>query len=167
MAMALFGGAIIKDKRLALILPLASLLISDALYELLYVNGLTSISGFYRGQWANYLLFVGIALFGMLMKRVNLKNVLGFTISGSVLFFLGSNFGVWLGGGGFVRPKTFDGLLQCYGDALTFHRDYGIIPGFYGNQLIGDLFFSLLLFGAYYLISRSSFSAKSETIQKA
>lgn len=153
-AMALFGGAVIKDKRLAILLPMISLLISDALYQLLYAYDLSPIKGYYRGQWANYLLFIGLTLFGTLMKKINFKNVLGFTVSGSLIFFLLSNFGVWIGGGGFVRPKTFDGLLQCYGDALAFHRDYGLIQGFYGNQLIGDLFFSFVLFGAYYLVSK-------------
>jgi hypothetical protein len=100
------------------------------------------------------MLFAVITLFGMLMKKINFKNVLGFTISSSVIFFLLSNFGVWIGQGGYVRPRTFDGLLQCYGDALVFHRDWGLIKGFYGNPIICDLFFSLILFGAYYLINR-------------
>lgn len=152
MAMALFGGAVIRDKRLAVLLPLLSLLISDALYEVLYANGLSSIKGFYEGQLLTYLLFIGITFFGMLMKKINFKNVLGFSISGSLIFFLVSNFGVWAAGAGLARPKTFDGLLLCYGDALAFYRDYGLINGFYGNQLLGDLFFSGLLFGAYVLI---------------
>jgi hypothetical protein len=126
---------------------------------------LSPIKGYYRGQWANYLLFIGITLFGTLMRKINFKNVLGFTVSGSLIFFLLSNFGVWIGGGGFVRPKTFDGLLQCYGDALAFHRDYGLFPGFYGNQLIGDLFFSFVLFGAYYLINR--FAVKKQELAPA
>ncbi|RYG50499.1 MAG: hypothetical protein EOO01_10565, partial [Chitinophagaceae bacterium] len=100
MAMALFGGAVIKDKRWAVLLPVLSLLISDLLYQLLYVNGLSTIPGFYEGQWLNYLLFVGITFFGMLMKKINIKTVLGFTISGSLIFFLISNFGVWAAGAG-------------------------------------------------------------------
>ena len=42
-AMAIFGGAIIKDKKLAFILPLLSMFISDALYEVLYRNGVGNI----------------------------------------------------------------------------------------------------------------------------
>ncbi len=152
MAMALFGGAVIRDKRFAVLLPLLSLLISDTLYEILYTNGLSSIQGFYEGQLFTYILFVGITFFGMLMKKINFKNVLGFTVSGSLIFFLLSNFGVWFAGAGLQRPKTFDGLMLCYGDALAFYRDYGLINGFYGNQLLGDLFFSGLLFGAFVLV---------------
>jgi hypothetical protein len=152
MAMALFGGAMIKDKRLAFLLPILSLLLSDVLYEILYTNGLTDIKGFYPGQWAMYLIFAGITFFGMLMRRINMLNVFLFTISGGVLFFLASNFSVWLSGEGFHRPLTFQGLMLCYGDALAFYRDYGVVKGFIGNQLIGDLFFSTLLFGGYFLV---------------
>lgn len=154
MAMAIFGGAVISNKRLAFILPLLSMLVSDALYQLLYVNGYTEISGFYSGQWVNYLLFGGLTLFGFLMKKINLRNVLGFSISGSLLFFLTSNFTVWLGGGGFNRPKTFEGLVQCYGDALAFYKDYGLVNGFAGNVIVGDVFFCAILFGTFYLAQR-------------
>lgn len=152
MAMALFGGAVIKDKRMAILLPLLSLLISDSLYEILYTYDLTPIRGFYKGQWIIYLLFIGLTFFGMLMKKISVKKVLGFTVSGSLIFFLASNFSVWLGGGGLERPRTFDGLMLCYGDALAFYRDYGLVHGFYGNQLVGDLFFSIVLFGSYSII---------------
>ncbi len=155
-AMAIFGGAMIRDKRWAIFLPLVSMLISDALYEVLYQNGLTSISGFYKGQWVNYLLFVGLTAFGFLMKKVSILRVLGFTIGGSLLFFIFSNFTVWLGGGGLGRPQTLEGLFLCYGDALAFYRDYGLVNGFAGNFIFGDLFFSAILFGSYYLITRTN-----------
>ncbi len=153
-AMAIFGGAVISDKKLAFLLPILSMLLSDTLYQVLYMNGLTTIEGFYAGQWVTYVLFAGLTFLGMLMKKINVKNVLGVTISGSVLFFLFSNLSVWLGGGGLNRPRTFDGLMLCYGDALAFYRDYGLIKGFSLNPMIGDLFFSTILFGAFYLVTR-------------
>jgi hypothetical protein len=155
-AMAIFGGAVIRDRRMALLLPLLSMLISDVLYQVLYINGVTSIRGFYEGQWVNYLLFAGLTCFGFLMRKVNALNVLGFSIGGSVLFFLVSNFTVWIGGGGLGRPLTVEGLMLCYGDALAFYRDYGLISGFSGNFVFGDLFFSAILFGAWYLIGKPS-----------
>ena len=153
-AMAIFGGAIIKDKRLAFILPLLSMFLSDLIYQVLYLNGWSTMQGFYKGQVVDYTLFAGLTLFGFLMKRVNVLNVIGFSVSGSLLFFLASNFFVWLGGGGFARPKTFDGLMMCYGDALAFYREYGWFSGFAGNIFAGDLFFCIILFGGYYLINR-------------
>lgn len=153
-AMAIFGGAVIKDKRWAFILPILSMFVSDVLYQVLYINDLSAIPGFYGGQWINYLLFAGLTVFGFALRRINVLNVLGFSVSGSLLFFLSSNLTVWLGGGGFNRPKTFDGLLMCYADALAFHREYGLINGFAGNFVLGDLFFCTLLFGSFYLVNR-------------
>lgn len=162
MAMALFGGAMIKDKRWAFILPLLSMMLSDVLYQALYVNGLTAIKGFYTGQWMNYMLIAGITLFGFLLKKINFVRVTAFSLTGSVLFFLTSNFMVWLGGGGLGRPKTFDGLMLCYYDGLAFLRDYGFINGFYGNLFIGDLFFCAVLFGGYYLLNKFALQSKHQ-----
>ena len=162
MAMALFAGAVIKDKKWAFILPLLSMLISDVLYQLLYINGLTEIKGFYTGQWTNYLVIAGITLFGFFLKKINVLKVAAFSITGSILFFLASNFTVWLGGGGLGRPKTFDGLMLCYYDGLAFLRDYGLIKGFYGNLFIGDLFFCTILFGSYYIIKKTIFQPKQQ-----
>ena len=162
MAMALFGGAMIKDKRWAFILPLLSMMLSDVLYQALYVNGLTAIKGFYAGQWMNYMLIAGITLFGFLLKKINFVRVTAFSLTGSVLFFLTSNFMVWLGGGGLGRPKTFDGLMLCYYDGLAFLRDYGFINGFYGNLFIGDLFFCAVLFGGYYLLNKFALQSKHQ-----
>ncbi|HET9430167.1 MAG TPA: DUF6580 family putative transport protein [Chitinophagaceae bacterium] len=161
-AMAIFGGAVIKDKRLAFVLPLLSMFISDLLYQALYINGLSTIQGFYGGQWINYMLFAGLTVFGFLIRKINLKNVLGFSISGSMLFFIVSNFLVWLGGGGLGRPKTFDGLVLCYGDALAFHKQYGLIEGFAGNFLVGDIFWSLVLFGSFFFINKYILDEKKQ-----
>ena len=159
-AMAIFGGAVIKDKRWAFVLPLASMLLSDVLYQALYINGLSTMPGFYSGQLVNYLLFAGLTMFGFLMKRINFLNIVGFSLSGSVLFFLSSNFLVWIGGGGFNRPKTFQGLMMCYADALAFFRDYGAVKGFVGNLFLGDLFFCGVLFGAFYLLKKAVLQPK-------
>lgn len=154
MAMALFAGALIKDKRAAFLLPLLSMLISDLFYQVLYINGLSEIKGFYSGQWINYLLIAAVTAFGFLLKKITAVRVTLFSIGGSVIFFLLSNGAVWAGGGGLGRPKTFDGLLLCYYDGLAFLKDYGLIKGFYGNLFIGDLFFTAILFGSFFLLER-------------
>lgn len=162
MAMALFAGTVIKDKRLAFLLPLISMLLSDVFYQVLYMNGLTEIKGFYSGQWLNYLLIAGVTVFGFLLKKITALRVAFFSLSSSVIFFLTSNFAVWAGGGGFERPKTFNGLVQCYYDGLAFFRDYGLIKGFYGNIFLGDLFFCTLLFGSFYLLQRTVLQQKEQ-----
>jgi hypothetical protein len=165
MAIALFGGAVIKDKKWAFALPLASLLLSDIIFQLMFELGLSGREGFYPGQWAVYLCFAMLTVFGFLMKKINLKNVIGFSISGSVLFFLTSNFFVWLGYGGLGRPATFEGLLLCYGDALAYYRDNGLINGFIANSMVGDLIWCSVLFGGYYLLSKTVFAPKENLAQ--
>lgn len=150
-AMALFAGAIIKDKKWAFALPIFSIFLSDLLYEALYLNGLTQIRGFYEGQLTNYILFAGITCIGFLMKQVKAINVLWYSLITATVYFLASNFMVWLNGAGFSRPKTWSGLLLCYADSLPFYR----------GSLIATIIFSTILFGSYYLLNRPSLQART------
>ncbi len=144
-AMALFGGSLfVNDKKWAFALPLLSMFLSDALYQVLYTNGLTPIRGFYSGQWQNYLLFAALTVIGFAVKPNKIVSIVTGAVAAPTVFFLVSNFMVWMGGGGLHRSKTFDGLLQCYTDALPFY---------YGG-LSGTLFFSAVLFGGYYLLKQ-------------
>jgi hypothetical protein len=68
-AMALFGGAVIKDKKLAFALPLLSMVLSDALVELLYFAGISPMWGFYEGQLTNYVLFALLTVSGFFIKK--------------------------------------------------------------------------------------------------
>ena len=64
-AIALFSGSLfVKNKHFAFLLPIVSMFLSDLLYQVLYVNYLTTIQGFYDGQWQNYLLIAATAIFG-------------------------------------------------------------------------------------------------------
>lgn len=155
MAISLFGGAVIKNKKWAFALPLLSLLLSDLALQAFYEMNLSEREGFYAGQLGVYSCFVIVTLFGFLLRRINVTNVLLFSVSGTLLFFILSNFLVWTGGGGFDRPHTFEGLMLCYWDALVYYRDYGLIKGFLGNQVLGDLVWSTVLFGGFYFISKT------------
>ena len=86
-AMAIFGGAIIKDKKLAFILPLLSMFISDALYEVLYRNGVGNIRGFYEGQFTNYILFGLMTFFGFFIKNFNVGKIALASIAAPTLIF--------------------------------------------------------------------------------
>jgi hypothetical protein len=67
--MALFGGSVIKDKRWAFALPIFSMFLSDLLYQALYNAGMTTIPGFYAGQFTNYVLFAGITVLGFMIRK--------------------------------------------------------------------------------------------------
>lgn len=146
-AMALFAGSIIKDKKFSFLLPLISMLISDGLFEILYVNGVGNIQGFYDGQLLNYGLFAGLTVFGFFIKNFNVKRIAISAVAAPTVYFLVSNFLVWASTSpmaGLQRPKTFDGLLMCYADGLPF----------YPWSIASTVVFSAILFGSYYLMTK-------------
>ena len=150
-AMAIFGGAVISDKKMAFILPLLSLLISDLLYEILYINGLFAIKGFYSDRWVNYLLFGSLTIIGFYIQPNKVASIAKGVIAAPTLFFLTSNFITWVGNGGYQRAKTLSGLMQTYIDGIPF----------YNNSLVATVVFSLLLFGTYNLLVGKLVKAKA------
>jgi hypothetical protein len=125
-AMALFSGAYIGRRTLALAAPLAAMLLSDA------------ILGFYSGMWVTYLAIALIVAVGWLaLPRVSAARVGIAVIATSVLFFLVSNLGVWALSG--MYPLSPAGLAACYVAAIPFFQ----------NTLAGDLFYATLLFGGF------------------
>lgn len=146
-AIALFAGAVIRDKKLAFVLPILSMYISDLLYQGLYAAGWYSIPGFYKGQSFNYLLIASVAFFGSLIRKINVTNVLVMSLIAPTYFFLLSNFLTWAGVGEFVEyPKTWSGLMACYTAGLPFYK----------GSLIATVVFSAVLFGSWRLITRNS-----------
>ncbi len=147
-AMALFAGSVIKDKRFSFLVPLFSMLISDLLYQFLYTQGLTEIKGFYEGQLTNYILFTAITVIGFFIKKNNIGSIILGSLAGAGFFFITSNFFDWIGGGldisGQPYPKTFGGLMKCFTAALPFFR----------GSVWATLFFNGIFFGFYYLYNR-------------
>lgn len=157
-AMAIFGGSIIKDKRFAFLLPLLSMFFSDALYEVLYRNGVGNIPGFYEGQVTNYVLFTSLVLFGFFIRNFNVKRIAIASIAAPTTYFLISNFLVWASNSplsGLGRPKTFDGLMMCYSDGLPF----------YPWSVAATFIFSAVLFGSYFLLVRGSLRHTPDAIK--
>jgi hypothetical protein len=136
-AIALFAGVYL-NKKYAFIIPVIAMLISDAFI------------GFYSGiQWV-YGSFILIALIGLWLKH-RIENagagkktayVAGTTIVASVLFFIITNFGVWISG--MLYEMSFKGLIQCYTMAIPFFK----------NTLAGDLVYTAAMFVVYEMITR-------------
>lgn len=151
-AMAIFGGAVIKDKKFAFLLPILSMFVSDALYQLLYINGVGNISGFYSGQLTNYILFGLMTFFGFFIKNFNVGKIALASIAAPTSYFFISNFMVWASNSplaGLGRPKTFNGLLLTLNDGVPF----------YYWSIAATLIFSAILFGSYYLITKPAMHA--------
>lgn len=143
-SMALFGGAVVRDKKWAFALPLFSLFLSDLLYQVLYINHLTPIRGFYAGQWLNYLVLATVVVLGTFLKKKTVFNIASFSVLAPTWFFVLSNFTVWLGSDGVTIPLNGYGLLQTYVLGIPF----------YGASLWATLLFSALFFGVHYLVGK-------------
>jgi len=136
-AMALFAGAHFDRKALAFLVPLAAMLLSDSVLELLFGRG------FHAEMGAVYASFAAIVMLGFLLRGGTRPTpVLGAALISSVLFFLVTNCSVWLTSGAY--PKTGQGLAACYLAALPF----------FGNTVVGDLAYTGVLFGVFALAKR-------------
>lgn len=142
-AIALFSG-VYFNKKYALLIPIAAMLISD------------SIIGFYSGIQYVYGSFVLVGLIGYWSKNRIQNSSAGkkvvtlgaVSLISSVLFFIITNFGVWMSG--IYYDKTFAGLIQCYTMAIPFFR----------NSVAGDLVYTAAIFAVYELVTR--FAVKPE-----
>jgi len=133
-AAAIISGTIFKNFYLAVLSLFLSMLISD-----LYLDFHDTIFYTY------FALFVIILLFRMRMQKINAINTLVYGFIGSTIFFLISNFGVWLSEG--LYSKDIKGLIECY---------YLAIP-FFGNTLLSTFFFIYLSLLAAVIMNRFNF----------
>jgi hypothetical protein len=129
--LALFSGAYLGKRWLAFVAPLGALVLSDL------------VLGFYHGQATVYFSVALIVMLGMAsLQRRSALRVAGVAIASSILFFVITNFGMWLFSG--FYPRTLAGLEACYIAAIPFFQ----------NTVVGDLFYAGLLFGGFALVER-------------
>jgi hypothetical protein len=135
-AMALFAGAYFSDRRIAFAVPFVALLLSDL------VLGLHGTMPFvYLGFGVTVL--IGTALRG----KVRVLPVAGAAIASSVVFFVVTNFGVWLIGD--MYPHDVGGLMLCYIAGIPFFQ----------YSVVGDFLYTGLLFGGMAMVERYLHSA--------
>ena len=123
-AIALLSSKGFNNRWVVFLIPIVSLFISD-----LFI-GLHATIPFV------YISFILIALLGLYVKKINIVSVL----LSSTIFFLVSNFGVWL----LYYPNSTEGLVQCYTLALPFFL----------NTVLGDLVYGALLIYPFYALQR-------------
>jgi hypothetical protein len=130
-AMALFSGAVIKNRRLAFVVPLLALFVGDIFI------------GFHRLMpivYASFLLSVAIGFW--LRDRRTAGRISAATLLGAIQFFLVTNFAVWAFG--LTYPRTGAGLVACYVAGIPF----------FWNTLAGDAVYAVLFFGTFALAER-------------
>ena len=130
-AMALFSGAILRDRRMALLFPLTALFAGD-----LFV-------GLYRLMPVIYVSFLLNVLIGRWMAaNRSVARVGGSVFLGALQFFLVTNFAMWRAYDTF--PHTLAGLAICCLTGLPL----------FGDTLAGDAFYAALFFGTFALAER-------------
>lgn len=132
-AVALFGGAYLADRRVALLLPLLALALSDlVLGFVIYDYGL--VYGGMAFVYASVALIAALGS-GWLRQRLTISRIAGGAVMAAILFFLVTNFGAWLTSG--LYPHNASGLLACYLAGLPFFH----------YTLAGALVYTAVLFG--------------------
>jgi hypothetical protein len=137
-ATALFAGVIFRSRLIALITPVAAMVLGDL------------VIGTYDWRVAG-VVYVSLALpaiagmWGRSLRTTRLPLLLvPLALASSVTFFVTTNFAVWSFGG--MYADDLAGLLHCYVAALPFLR----------NGVMGDLFWTAVLFGGWWLIARAA-----------
>lgn len=127
-AIALFGGVYLR-KKYALILPVALMMVTDL------ILGAHKVMFF---TWGSMILVASLGLW--LRSRKTTVNTITSSLVSAFLFFIITNFGVWLAG---YYPQTLEGLQSCYVMAIPFFR----------TMLVSTLAYTFVLFGAYEVIA--------------
>src|SRR6266567_5650023 len=133
-AALLYFGA--RAPRRRMWFPLAILAASDVVLTTLFYRYPFSWDHFVTWAW-----YAGMVWLGSTIKRDSgAVRILGTALAGSISFFVVSNFAVWAAWG--MYPRTFAGLMTCYGAGLPFFR----------HAVAGDLLFTAVMFGAPVLL---------------
>ena len=128
-AIAIFGGAVLPRK-MAVWVPLGAMMASD-----LFLGLHDTI----LATWGCYALIALASSYWL--RKPNLLRGVAMTLGSSVLFFVITNFAVWVVSG--MYAHTWAGLTQCYYMALPFFR----------GTVTSDVIYTAVLFGAYALAS--------------
>jgi Family of unknown function (DUF6580) len=127
-AMALFSGAMFRNRWMAFLLPLASLLAGDVFV------------GFHKLMLVVYASFaISVVIGRWLAEKRSVARIGGTVFLGAVQFFFVTNFAMWAVGG--FYPKTAAGLVNCFVAGVPF----------FWNTLAGDGVYAWVLFGGFAL----------------
>ena len=133
-ALCLYGAAHFSDRKWGYLVPMGAMLIGDL--GIWALTGRTELA-FYPYQIFVYASMALMISAGLILRRHrSIPAIAGVGLAASVLFFLVTNFGVWLLGEWTPYSRDLAGLMECYAAGIPYFR----------NTLISMAFFSALLF---------------------
>ena len=128
-ALIMFTSYLIRDKFLSVLVILVSQIISD-LYIVIYSS-----------MFFVYGAYVFIALLSpIIMNKLSFKSVLISSLVTPTIFYIVSNFGVWITGS--TYPLSLDGLIMCYVAGIPF----------FDETLLSTVVFSVTIYAMMKLI---------------
>jgi hypothetical protein len=140
-AIGLFGAAYFTKKWQAFLIPITATWISDLfINNVIYGQYYPEFTWFYQGfywQYGSYLLITLAGIF--ILPKINSKRIILGALASTTIFFLVSNLGCWIGSTSY--PQNFGGLITCYASGIPFLN----------GTLLGDVFYSGVLFGTFAL----------------
>ncbi len=141
-AMALFTAAYLR-KPWGILVPFAALFLSDLVLNNVVYRAFFPTFTWFTSVWV-YVSFAAVMSVGYLIFKGKISPARAATasVSASIVFFLVSNFSTFIETP--LYPRTPAGLLACYTAGLPFLQ----------NTILGDLFFSAVMFGTYAYFSR-------------
>ena len=139
-AMALFGGAYFSKRWQAFLIPLGALFISDIAINFIVYQKFVLFHSMWIWVYGSFALIVGLGAY--VLKKINAKNVILASLSASLLFYIISNFGVWVVDPIHMYPNTGTGLFACYSAGLPYLL----------GTIFGDFFYSAVFFTAFELV---------------
>tara|TARA_B100000902_G_C27253393_1_gene886506 strand:- start:121 stop:627 length:507 start_codon:yes stop_codon:yes gene_type:complete len=129
-AVALFGGALFNDKKLAFSIPILTMMISDLILG-------------YQAVISVYISFIIMVCIGFLLtNKKNGLRIINITLLASLVFFLITNFSVFLTSS--LYPKNIIGLIECYIFAIPF----------FINTIMGNITYSLIMFYGFSIVQK-------------
>lgn len=141
-AIGLFGAAYFNKRWQALLIPIVAIWLSDLfINNVVYADTHPAFTWFYNGfywQYGTYLLITIAGFF--LLKKVTLPRILSGALFSTLLFFLVTNFACWPGNTRYTQD--INGLMACYAAGIPFLK----------GTVLGDLFYSGVLFGTFALL---------------
>jgi len=130
-AIALFSGAMFRNRWMAFALSLASLFAGDVFV------------GFHKLMFVVYASFaISVAIGRWLGDSRSVARIGGAVFVGAAQFFVVTNFAVWAIGD--YYPKTTEGLVNCFVAGVPF----------FWNTLAGDALYAGILFGGFALAEK-------------
>ncbi len=144
LAIAIFAGYYLSDKKFSLMIPILAMLISDLLIQITspvffgyQTQGFHSMMPF-----VYFAMLLSVLIGSKLMKKLTVFNVIGSSFVSAVLFFLVTNFGSWVAFE--MYTKDLSGLMMSYEMGIPFFR----------NTLVSTLLYSGALFGGFTLAEK-------------